>query len=1360
MKGERAVDPMLELARQFLATEHTLESKSKSDMEELVERVICRNENKDEKELQLRLWQMRDVRAQDILANVLYQNPGIARSLCELRPELCPEFVRYVVDEARKEWQAEKMRHEWPPKRDLHKLLTEKYKYDVSGNFPDALELSLVNDPKFMLDLADHLKVALPFSLVLDKELTEIQSSRELRLGREDFDAQSAQTVNEISRIHTILNRLPAQDPRRGQYEKRLSKLTNVLNRIITNKQEEHKKGPKRTTFSATTRESPEEPIRSTTGADPSKTNSSNQSPIADSSEQKAADDSSRKGTADGVPYRYAPAEAEKKSLFGLALSGGGIRSATFNLGVVQGMADLDLLRRVDYLSGVSGGAHIAGWLAAWIKREHEGIRRVQRWLSPRRCPDPARFETQPIHFLRKFSNYLTPRKGLFSADIWSMISAWFRNTLLNQIVFTLLLASLLGVPKLISRVFDTPNWFYKNQGWTGGVIILITVGLAVLIGLNLNRFDHDPRPGRGDRRRPSRLWEDFGVHTTIVLGFLILGLVGSYQMWWTLKAPTEGLTTQRFFWGATWIVIFLLLIIAQACGRSWRSFYSQRAEDTTAWRTIGALFATAGTSALSSLAGWGVLYLISEHYKTLAASLQESLGVAEALVLGPVVLICILSLAIMFQIAFLGHNLPDTRREWWNRLGAKLLLTSCLWIALATCAFFGPSLVLWLYEKGKLAVSGSFFFWLATTLIGAWWGRSGRTPPLPTEKETKTTKRLEWITKAVPGDWIARIAPYFYIAGLGILVSFSMYGLTAHVMWGFVPENCDYWVYYTVLLGSPWLTPVMVGLAMLLAWRFGINEFSMHHFYRNRLVRCYLGASREHGTRKPNPFTGFDPEDDFGLSELRVSPPDPRNLALPARRYYGPFPIINTALNLVAGKELAWQERKAASFVFTPLYCGYESRPGEEHPNRKFVNFGYRPTTDYAEPVYGGPSLGTAFAISGAALNPGMGYHSSPAVSFLMALFNLRLGWWLGNTRHNKSWTKSSPGFGLIYLINELIGNTDDTSWFVNLSDGGHFENLGLYELVRRRCKYIIVSDAEEDHTFSLNGLGNAIRRCRTDFGVDIRLDPSQLRPVPGTGKSRTHCAVGDIIYSPDMRGTLVYVKTSLTGDEPGDVLQYSLKHSFFPHQKTIDQFFDESQFESYRALGHHTSVVILRQAAQTQCEKSAQEPRDKKCSDDLGQSNRAAETGDAQKKNEKFLEKMFQYLRAMWYPATENMAAMGGQHSRLYAELLEKFRSSSGDTLLKATRTFFRNSTDDWHPQQEFLVYSMMIELMHRVFEDLELETTADHPHNEGWVSMFREWAGGGHLDETWGFVKGNYDLRFRNFWEFLCEGGSGKE
>jgi hypothetical protein len=125
--------------------------------------------------------------------------------------------------------------------------------------------------------------------------------------------------------------------------------------------------------------------------------------------------------------------------------------------------------------------------------------------------------------------------------------------------------------------------------------------------------------------------------------------------------------------------------------------------------------------------------------------------------------------------------------------------------------------------------------------------------------------------------------------------------------------------------------------------------------------------------------------------------------------------------------------------------------------------------------------------AISGAAASPNMGYHTSTPTSSFLSLFNIRLGEWLGNPRNLETWRRETPRFGLYWLLSELFGNTTDESDFLYLSDGGHFENLGIYELVRRRCCLIVASDAAADPDWQFADLANAIERCRTDFGVSI---------------------------------------------------------------------------------------------------------------------------------------------------------------------------------------------------------------------------------------------------------------------------------
>jgi hypothetical protein len=360
-------------------------------------------------------------------------------------------------------------------------------------------------------------------------------------------------------------------------------------------------------------------------------------------------------------------------------------------------------------------------------------------------------------------------------------------------------------------------------------------------------------------------------------------------------------------------------------------------------------------------------------------------------------------------------------------------------------------------------------------------------------------------------------------------------------------------------LVGAEQFRSFCVVFFVLVIWSFAasyfinVNKFSLHGFYRNRLIRSYLGASNLN--RRPNAFTGFDQADNIDMGSLHSEKP---------------LLIINTALNLVHGDNLAWQERKASSFTMSRIASGNPA-------------LGYRLSSKYGQAV----SLGTAIAISGAAVSPNMGYHSSPVLTFAMTLFNARLGWWLGNPRR-EAWDLGGPRQAFWAFLLELLGLTDDTQRFIYLSDGGHFENLGVYEMLRRRCRTIVAIDAGCDPSMGFEDLGNLVRKARIDLGVEINFngtlqsligDPRRLRSVNKPNASKpAYCAVGEVSYPGiEERGALIYVKATVHGDEPEDVRSYYAAHPEFPHESTADQFFTESQFESYRRLGRFIGARVL---------------------------------------------------------------------------------------------------------------------------------------------------------------------------------------
>jgi len=184
--------------------------------------------------------------------------------------------------------------------------------------------------------------------------------------------------------------------------------------------------------------------------------------------------------------------------------------------------------------------------------------------------------------------------------------------------------------------------------------------------------------------------------------------------------------------------------------------------------------------------------------------------------------------------------------------------------------------------------------------------------------------------------------------------------------------------------------------------------------------------------------------------------------------------------------------------------------------------------------------------------------------------------------------WRLSGPRFGVRPFVDEAFGLTNDTNTWVYLSDGGHFENLALYEMVLRRCKVIIVSDAGADPEYTYQDLGNAVRKIRIDMGIAIEfrrpmpMSPTRMATAEFSGH---HAAIADIRYRAcdgAEDGILVYLKPSLSGDEPADVHHYAAENNGFPHQTTADQFFNESQFESYRRLGLHVVERIRASAPQ----------------------------------------------------------------------------------------------------------------------------------------------------------------------------------
>lgn len=1011
-----------------------------------------------------------------------------------------------------------------------------------------------------------------------------------------------------------------------------------------------------------------------------------------------------------------------KKRQAALCFSGGGIRSGTFALGLLQGLARHKLLNKFHYLSTVSGGGYIGSWLAAWIHRHPSGLSGVTTDLanqSPRTKVDP---DPDPIRFLRRYSSFITPKAGLLSADSWTFMAIYLRNLLLNWMVFIPLLLSVLTLPRFIVSITTTTR---TPRPWTtlntplGPLEIFsrhffLAAGFTLLVwALAYIMFN---RPTlKEELRQASRLWRRKTSQSSFLSLCLLPLSVAAFCLttYWAWSSQNGELPKEwpRFILFGVVVTFLSWLIASYILGRvrpsqiirNWKELFSR---DLFYLLVAGA-------------AGGGLLYLLTVQFdpfreetpwscQTLVPLSGLKTELYACFAAPAFLLVFLLGATLYIGVTSKSRGIDDEDREWWARLGAWVLIAILGWISFTTIVIMGPLALLqapqWLAPLG--GISG---------VLAALIGQSARSAGGHKSSNGEGGSILD----AIIGKALPLLALVFIVFLLSLL-SLSTTGVTqfaANSLAGFseryplldvrpylasppstfeaylscinanVP-GADFYeqtklAHMNVLHMTSFRLIVILGVVLGLvgigiSLLINLNIFSLHGGYRNRLIRAFLGASRPEHQRKPNPFTGFDPADNIAMHELRPglfdeddfpralalasvllgkadpstykaakpyaadvarylqrrqflrslqSVPDPNtysirlvaalrkdlNGVLPdsqlskefpelaetttnsaktphdifsnraiLEKAFGPdwikplseheeyrlMPVINTTLNLVGGDNLAWQQRKAEPFSVSPLHAGC-------------FRLGYRDSRFYGGRETGGISIGTAAAISGAAASSNMGYYTtSPVLSLVLTFFNVRLGWWLGNpgAAGKDTFELPAPTSSVKPVLEEAFGMTDDENKYVYLTDGGHFENLGIYEMVLRRCHLIIISDAAADPDYNFGDLGNAIRKVRIDLGVPIEFTSMPIFSQDSKDYDKRkgmYWAIGRIRYScidgNVQDGLLIYIKPAVYGSEPGDVLEYKKSHPTFPHQSTADQFFDEPQFESYRILGSH---------------------------------------------------------------------------------------------------------------------------------------------------------------------------------------------
>jgi hypothetical protein len=988
---------------------------------------------------------------------------------------------------------------------------------------------------------------------------------------------------------------------------------------------------------------------------------------------------------APGVDSRAREPFIVRHGLIGLAFSGGGIRSATFNLGVLEALKENDFLRFADYLSTVSGGGYIGAWLVGNAKRRGYWIRREADWR-------------ESVKHLRDYSDYLSPHLGFMSADTWTMWTTFLRNTILVQLQVFLAIAACLLVPYLLRTPFlsllgvagDASIPFFQHP------VRMAAVLLALCTALVCGSMVYRRKPlYRGSETPPKAQQRTIGL---AVLLLIPASLCVTAALW-------------RF-------AAFLLNRGADSYGR----ILSQTLGAAYAPLVLEALYiALAALALISVQANWkGILTAVLAPLGALAALVLEACaltlvlqgwlsyapmdlaGREAAFVFGPALVIAALSLTVYALIGLLGRGSDAQRREWWSRYGALLSMAGAGWLLLTVAAVYGPFWIVKLESVKWVPILG----WVATSLGSVWAGKSGSTSG---DGKSKASQ--------VPIEVLAVAGPFVAIAGLILVLSNILHS----VLLALSPNSAGgYWAGLGGIgPGIAWAAfGIVMAVGLLLTWRVDINIFGLSEFYRSRLVRCYLGATRNR--RNPHPFTGFDEEDDLALASLRTRPPAALVKAGqdPAERapFAGPFPIVNCTLNLGGSSDLAVKTRRSDCFTMTPLHCGFNHK---DPRGRRFAAAGGYCATENYFGSEGSPRLGMAVAVSGAAANPNMGYHTSPLTAFLMTVFNARLGCWFANPSLKTPISRIAPHFALPSLLKELFGTADDESRFVDISDGGHFENLGIYELVRRHCRLIIASDAECDPDMTFGSLGNVIRLCEVDFGAKIKIDVSSIRKAERTGRSTSHCAVGKIEYGNGGLGTLIYIKSSLVEGENTAVLEYLSEHPEFPHESTADQFFTEDQFESYRKLGYDCTKRTFRDTA-------LKNVRDED------------------------LESFAQELTDTWTPVKNAPASFISSANSL--SLLWDALGKDPDLRNLSNEIINHTPPPPGRPAavtpREFYFCNQIIQLMENVHLDLHLDDTWDDPDNAGWKDLFLRCSRSGTFRIVWEKSSSTYGKRFHYF------------
>jgi len=792
----------------------------------------------------------------------------------------------------------------------------------------------------------------------------------------------------------------------------------------------------------------------------------------------------------------------------GIALSGGGIRSATFCLGALQAFAASGILRRADYISSVSGGGYTASALQWWwsrkrVERENKDPRQQTKAVLfdtdgdfpyGTQHPDPSVAsnsgrtvqDTQALSFLRAHGRYLTPGYGI---DIWSGMAVVFRTLLLNSLIWFPLAVVAISIPLLGEATLV--KYFAID-----GKVFWEPVPSPLPFFPGTWQDPNGVSPVIGALRMPLF----FGFAFYIAYSSVVL-----FTLWTILLAYVSSIraNTQSSLWGG---------LVGAALGALFLGLavYSFRATSQSRVAADWVFIASFGIVGLASLLSAWAKWTRSAAVDLVYAWVRGFDRKARICLL--VMLVAALFGLVPFAPYYFATNKPP---------------------------FTGPSLAGLAALGSGVAAAMQGYSTLVTNTAG---GLAGRVlAPL-----------------GVGIFFIFILIDAYVVAVAGIKPCEVIFNLDNNCRPASAPvEAIKIWFWSTILFG------------FALSWIVRVNAIGLHRFYRDRVMEAFMPSTRTISGSEE----GISPiADRFSISDILADAGPPQ--AVPT-----PFPIINTNVILVHDSDPDFSERGGDSFALTPYYVGSRAT-------------GWAKTTHY-ESLNGPVTLASAMTASGAAANAnaayvGVGVTRNRLVSLFMSLLNLRLGLWLANPKKSLSclaWRRPNNLYaGLACgLLNRGYRSNSN---LVELSDGGHFDNLGLYELVRRRVRVVFVVDAEADSKTDFPALTSVLRRISKDFkGTKItfisgkgleRLAANVPCAYPnGAMSAKWPYFVAGIEYpktktKAQSTGVVIYCKAAIVADLSVAVRGYLALHPSFPHESTIDQFFSPEQFEAYRELGY----------------------------------------------------------------------------------------------------------------------------------------------------------------------------------------------